>query len=181
MLEGGKVAAEPELYDAAQAAPEEVSTALASATRRQVQQSWSNVGIEAPPAGGSLATATPARANRRGGASSRLAVVVAIAVAQVIWLGLLGSRVRAPRCAWAMTLGKRLRPVLTVVSIVAVGALLLTFWFRGASVLMLELRRRSTVQHLRVEHRDSAALRGRPDENVAPAAIPRVRRRTQRG
>ncbi len=91
MLEGGKVAAEPELYDAAQAAPEEVSTALASATRRQVQQSWSNVGIEAP-AGGSLATATPARANRRGGASSRLAraVVVAIAVARVIWLGLLG-------------------------------------------------------------------------------------------
>ncbi len=32
-----------------------------------------------------------------------------------------------------MTLGKRLRPVLTVVSIVAVGALLLTFWFRGDS------------------------------------------------
>ncbi|MEJ7569554.1 MAG: hypothetical protein WKF41_14965 [Gaiellaceae bacterium] len=65
---------------------------MASATRRQVQQSWSNVGIEAPPAGGSLATATPARANRRGGTSSRLAlaVVVAIAVAQVIWLGLLG-------------------------------------------------------------------------------------------
>lgn len=86
------LAAEPEPYDAAQAAPEEVSTALASATRRQVQQSWSNVGIEAPPAGGSLATATPARANRRGGTSSRLAlaVVVAIAVAQVIWLGLLG-------------------------------------------------------------------------------------------
>lgn len=60
-----------------------------------------------------------------------------------------------------MTLSKRLRPVLTVVSVVAVGALLLTFWFRGASVLMLELRRRSTVQDLRVEeHRDSAALRG---------------------
>jgi len=87
------LAAEPEPYDAAQAASEEVSTALGSATRRQVQQSWSNVGIEAPPAGGSLATATPARANRRGGTSSRLAlavVVVAIAVAQVIWLGLFG-------------------------------------------------------------------------------------------